>query len=206
MRRLLLLCSTVVTLMALAGPAKRPADWTLEERLAKRFNAADIAARDRAYRDAHPEIANDEGAAVKHLEPGQRMVAYVIDGSRNPELFLPHELFGHLVATVTLDEPTQLKQKEFYRAGIRQFFGEDALFWNEIARVSSPLRTVDPSKPGQKCRAQHAALTAVRSRFGAALFDEFLYSVIAPTMWCSDVSTSTDPQTDLRQAEWGCEE
>jgi hypothetical protein len=204
MRTFLTMTALAVAMAANAGAAeKRAADWTLEERLAKRFDAADVAERDRAYRAAHPQIANDEGATVKHLEPGERMTAYVIDGSRNPELLLPHELFAQVVTAVTIEEPVRSKQKQFYRAGVRHFFGDDEVFWAAIAELSSRHGAANPPA-GERCRAVHHAFEAAQAKFGAARFNDFLYDVIAPTMFYAGVSTTRDPIGELREAEWGC--
>lgn len=202
------LCTTLaLTLMcAFAVPmsARTPAEWTLEERLAKRFNEADIAERDRAHRAAHPQLENAEGATIKHLPAGERMVAYVIDGSRDPELFLPHELFDGLLTAIRAEEPVRTKQREFYRAGILQFFGDDMVFWTELDQLAAGYTSLAEPARDERCRARFAALENAREHFGVARFDEFLYEVIAPSSGAAYVGDSTSEAEVRRQAE-GCQ-
>jgi hypothetical protein len=202
MRRFFLFCSIAVTLTAFAGTAKHPADWTLEERLAKRFNAADIAARKQAYHLAHP--GTDDGY-VEHLRVGEHVIEDNVDGSRDPELLLPHELFDGVLTGVFTEEPLRSKQREFYRAAIRHFFGDDEKFWSAIGEFAAPLTGL-ANRSDEHCRAAHMALQKARARFGPALFDEFLYEAIAPSMQHAYTGTSSfDRQGQLRREAAGCQ-
>jgi hypothetical protein len=80
---------------SLAAPqaAKQPWQWTDEERLGARFSPAAIADRNAAYQKSRARATSTSAQPA----PGQR---YVIDGRRNPELFLRHELLDHLLRGV----------------------------------------------------------------------------------------------------------
>lgn len=198
------LCTTLaLTLMcAFAVPmsARSPAEWTLEERLAKRFNPADMDDRNQAYHAAHP---GSDGGYVRYLGVGEHIVDETIDGSRDPELFMPHEVFRALLTGVK--GPVWERQRAFNRAGVRQFFGDDEVFWSEVTRLALPLTTLVEPSEDERCRAQYAVLQSVRTRFGAAAFDEFLYTIVAPSMqYSATTTTAVDLEGMLRREANGC--
>src|SRR5436190_2230470 len=72
------------------SPRKEIWDWTLDERLAKRFDPADVRARNRVEVEAHGEAARASAMSGSGREMRSvPVMEYNIDGRRNPELFLP---------------------------------------------------------------------------------------------------------------------
>src|SRR5262249_4435230 len=89
------------------GPKKKEAwEWTDEERIAARFDPAYVKANTRsgAERYGYPAAENVPGHAV-----------LVVDGSKNPEIFMPFELFTSLTQGLDDDQPS-------YRDGIRSMY------------------------------------------------------------------------------------
>lgn len=211
---LLLTLSTPV----LAGsPPKKPWEWTLEERLALRFDPAHIQARQALYEADYPQskgqhrfkpgVTNDEGREV----PGA--IVYGIDGRRNPELFLPHELFSTLLSGFTPDLALRQKQRDALRHGVRSFYVDEKEFWSRLEGIASRAVVVkyapyeSKNEPAAKRRERlcisHGALQEARREF--LRFDEFLYTVIAPWSQISEATSFSDPTARLRDAEKGCQ-
>jgi hypothetical protein len=192
---------------------------TVEERLAQRFDHDSIQERSVAYRLGVSELraqstsANSDGiAATPQFE-------YVVDGHRNPELFLPHELYDMLLTGLSPDESLRLKQRAFYQPLLKQIGYDDAAFWSALASVNGEYLLVRfgdrPSGFASKartqvaaearCRARFNALEAARRLFGRNAFDRLLYTVIAPSTLVSTSATSdAHLADDLRNAEQGC--
>jgi hypothetical protein len=103
MRRLL-----VAVLLSLPLLAQSPDEWDVERRLAARFDEARNAERVAALVARFPNLAfkPEENA------PGSRY--YVIEGERNPELFLPHELFEGLLSGVDPIESSRDFPRDLY--------------------------------------------------------------------------------------------
>jgi hypothetical protein len=86
-----------------SGDIAKPAwEWTVDERLAQRFapkameaRAAEHAAEERAFLRRFPEAANDFPETKGTGSPQHDTDS--IDGDKTPELFLPFELFDHLL-------------------------------------------------------------------------------------------------------------
>jgi len=194
-------------------------NWTIDERLAQRFDRDSIQERALAYRPGNAEVrsqsmpANSDGAATTpHFE-------YIIDGHRNPELFLPHELYDMLLSGLTPDESLRIKQRSFYEPLLKQMGYDAAAFWNALTSVNGEYLLVKfgdrPSgfaskatmqaEVNARCRARFKALEAARRLFGRTAFDRLLYTVIAPTT-TESMSTTSDAhlEDDLRSAERGC--
>lgn len=198
---------------------RAPWEWTLEERLAARFDTG--LAKQRAA------FARAEAAEVGAPATAVADDPYAVDGRRNPELFLPAELFGQLLDGLAHDPNFRDVSRSVLRDGIRDFgFDEDA-FWRDLARLSSgfvdlsakraalenTLRTAGPTEQrelrkqledlGRKLCAQRvAALANARRYFGQEKFDRFLYTVVAPGL-----AVASAPSVDaahLRFLEGGC--
>lgn len=194
-------------------PRRAAWEWKLEERLAERFDPVKIRERQGAYREKHREQLQASGvpAAPERDYPGQRVVRYTIDGARNPELFLPHELFDSLLSAFTTDPEVRMKQRQFLMdAGLRAA-GLDDTFWDEIESLASAYLLVRFASSGgvsptrqEKCRLRYDALQAAREAFGRDRFDKLLYSVVAPNFSRSAITVGVDPVAELRQAEEGC--
>ncbi|HEV2856169.1 MAG TPA: hypothetical protein VHC97_25495 [Thermoanaerobaculia bacterium] len=125
----------------------------------------------------------------------------VVEGDRDPELLMPHELFSNLLDLGFFpDEERQAEyRKEILEKG--RALGFDEKLWpvlKELAR--DQLRSLEEfhaavkrrketgkGSPGfsleeemAKCAQHKQNREAVRAYFGAERFDRFLYEVIAP--------------------------
>lgn len=190
------------------NPYRHISELTVEERLAERLDPARIAERAREHRLRHPQIAAFERSTHAAERP-EGVITYVIDGRRNPELFLPHELFSSLLTGVRLREPLRTKQRGFFRESIRRFGFEDELFWRELERAAADLTSMLETKrvdasPDEGCRQRHRALQTAREIFGRQRFDRFLYEVVAPAAQQSSATNVSDPAAALKREAEGC--
>jgi hypothetical protein len=193
-----------------AAPSKAAWDWTVDERLAARFDPANIKERDEAYvakyGAAHPELRSERD--TPHTE-----LRYRIDGGRNPELFLPHELFDSLLRGVASEEPVRSQVRQNSAAGLRGAGFDPDLFWPALESIAAPCVSWIGRRGGQsrqdqyeKCHARYVALEAARQRFGPAQFDRMLYMVVAPEKQFSVGTNFPNPKEDLRREAAGCQD
>lgn len=195
---------------------KQPWEWTVEERLAKRFDAIDARERRAAYEDTHRAQLRAAAADLESVsfadESASGAIHQSIDGRRNPELFLPHELFESLMSGLQPDAQRRAAQRQFYAPAIRAAGYDPETFWSRLAEVAQAYANVRYESSGataamsrrQRCAERHHALEAARRAFGQDLFERFLYTVIAPTKQKASVTVGVDPADELRQAETGC--
>ena len=190
---------------------KKPWEWTIEERLAVRLDPAKIAERQDAAEAGQP-IARPQSA------PGRRedVHNYSIDGSRYPELLLPHELFQSLLTGFVPEDHRRMQQRESLRRGIIAVGFDEELFWTKLRSAAGdyidhyvypPLGSTE-SEPrgGHKplCRAAFLALNSARQAFGRDEFDRLLYEVVAPLTQVASATSAADPAAELRQVAGGC--
>ena len=199
------------------GPGNRARkaawEWTLEERLAARTNAAAALERVRA---------RVPGRIATTAEHGP--IADDFDGRTHPELFLPHEVFRQLIHLALIASP---RINQSFRESVqpeldRRGFPPD--FWERLHALcavhAADLRAVDeleaalrrqrhetsPATLGATqevaCGSRADALAAVREEFGPQRFDRFLYDVIAVRMFHT-AARLLDPAL-LHRAERGC--
>jgi hypothetical protein len=197
------------------GDARKQAwEWTLEERLTNRFDPSNIQEREVAYQAAHYDQLKSAGLkSVATAAQPKGALAYTIDGRRDPELFLPHELLDALTTGFLPDLALRAKQRGYYRSGVREHFLDDDVFWSQLASVCSTYVSLkydaDSHTPRPTaedlCRARHRALQSARDLFGHQRFDQFLYAVIAPAEQYATMTSSPDPIGDLRRIEQGCQ-
>lgn len=193
----------LLLLLMPTGPATDAEDrmsWTLtrEERLAIRFNAANIADRARAH-------------AARLLNRDAKAPLFVIDGRTHPELFLPYELFTFFISTVIdPNETLQSTGRLAYAPALASFEWDAKLFWSrvdastteyiQLTRESKgPVRSMDVSR--QICRRRFEALHAMRRDYED--LDRFLYVAVAPRYSLA----TDDPGTAdwMRWVEEGCQ-
>jgi hypothetical protein len=179
--------------------------WSLSDRIAARTD---------------PSLARVRAGQGRN---GVRASAWtdVINGSRNPELFLPTELLDSLIRRGYLGEPAW---REILAPDIADL-GLPPNFWEELEIVAASYLDVMRKKhaialrgrdhpelrieakreiakvAANLCRDRAAALRAARAHFGPA-FEQLLYMSIAPGL----VISTNDPLDPLRlQArEDGC--
>ena len=169
-------------------PPAEPWKWTLEQRVAARFDAAARAAR----------VAESKArsASLPSLAPAP---GDVLDGRAHPELFFPTEAFDHFMQVAyTFDSAV-------WRQGLRDrspdILRTDAE-WRELDEIVAPyaaslrrerdlLRSEDRANRLQRreieaelaslrassCSLRRDAFRAARARFGKEPFDRFLYSI-----------------------------
>lgn len=191
----------IATLSEAGSAGRRPWQWTVEERLALRFDPEHIKARRLAQQADDPRAATDGSATGT---AGRRVTIYGIDGARNPELFLPHELFDGLLTGFTPDLELRARQRQSFARAIRAFGYDDAEFWRRLEVVSAEYVALKYDGRADRtalCRARHAALQAARNTFGG--FDVFLYTVIAPSARKA-VTSEVDDAARLRDEAVGC--
>ena len=186
--------------------------WTLEERLAKRFDPKELRVRAAAYAaelDAHRDKSGklwgeDEIPGWTSRTPD----AYPIRGDKNPELFLPRGLFVHLLNSTF---PAEGYDTSEYRGMIEERavalgFGSD--LWTRLRKVAAPVLDLErkreklarenPSaivlKEGTEmddddivlCRAEAQALVQAEAEFGKEPFLRLLYQAVTPSLHTSD--------------------
>lgn len=177
-------------------------EWSNEERIASRANPA--LARVRVAESAVPQASR--AIAANAL---QRPIVDIIDGKRQPELFLPTELFDTLVRDGLINGNTW---REFYSKPVRSA-GLPRDFWAQLDRVvgsyaaelraqndaryapQSDDRATDARQATALCTQRFDALQRARGEFGEAL-DRLLYSYVArKTTLISDQPASAQQLT-----------
>jgi hypothetical protein len=190
---------------------KRPWEWTLEDRLVARVNPVKIAER----QDTEEARYHSAGAQAPSTER-ETTQSYSIEGSRNPELLLPHELFQSLLTGFVPDDERRRNKRESLRPGIVASGFDEELFWAHLRSAAGefiddyayPVRetAISLSEPRQYglCRGAFTALNNARQIFGPDRFDRFLYEVVAPGTWVGSATNAPDPAAELRYVERGC--
>jgi hypothetical protein len=152
----------------------------------------------------------------------------VIDGNRNPELFLPWELFDDLLreAYVGPSEARDVIRATFLERATRLSLPSD--FWDKlavaaasrlelIARERELLATRSAADPGSRrrldaeldqiegllCGARIESLRKARVAFGEETFTRFLYVAVAPNLKYQ-MEPGTAGAKELRAGEEGC--
>jgi hypothetical protein len=201
MRRLLS-CLSVALLtptlcFAAEPPEKTPAwDWSNDQRLANRCDLNLM--RERASASGSGSHIQSDAVKEDH---------FVIEGAKNPELFMPSELFRTLVAGLDESSESRKRVREAYAAGITRFGWNPNAFWSKLDTVTAQARaaaarqrsisqTLYTGSPTERrkaadqttklsidvCRANADALAAANKTFGVAQFRKFLYTVVAPSI------------------------
>jgi hypothetical protein len=177
---------------------KEPWQWSNEERIAARTDSNLASARVAAFRKNDSEPGRARALSSSAAEPSPPTVD-IIDGNRNPELFLSTELFEHLMtlAFAVKDNWRGTWDEQARRRGLNRDFWSrlvsiaepyvSELRWKyeilEQGRIGTPAvreksnRQIVGLEPAI-CRDRFAALGAARAEFGPA-FDQFLYEVVA---------------------------
>ena len=217
MRSLRTACWFLVALAARgdAVPAKLPAwQWSLQDRLEARLSREGIQARAAAQEALARYMAQKTGEAPPPVETGGRIVD-TIDGEKNPELFLPWELFNYLANRISSPDAAE---SEAYRHSLLEVavalgFGAD--FWERFEMAASPyLKRVRATQeiPGKRapedkgqplCLARKEALQEVYKALGESAFLRILYEGVAPTVSMTYEITD-DTGRHLRFVDGGC--
>lgn len=195
-------------------------EWTLDERLAVRFNPTLAMQR-----------ANKLSAAVRSVEvsTGVADLLDVVDGNETPELFAPGELFNVLLNGYRGDKAFRDISRSLLRERIQQFGLDHEQFWTDLevitsnyltiaARRETLLAKVAEASPREQrrlvrglqdmdrelCAARAEALADARHYFGADTFNRFLYTVVAPGLRIGSDTTAEATPGHVRFLEGGC--
>jgi hypothetical protein len=180
------------------SPGKAAWRWTLEERIARRFDpeamkarVAEERAEQRARQKLFPKTKNGPFSAGVE---DNGSVMDTLNGGKHPELFFPDELFAHLLNDA-------FRPDDEYQSGSRLpveeraaalGFGRD--LWPRLEKTAAPLLKLEAERarrragPGDKdevirlCRVRAQALAAAKSEFGEEAFLRLLYEAVAPGM------------------------
>lgn len=206
---------------------KPPWEWTLEERIAARYDLERVkvlmAERNQLLRTrGQVEQAERELVAADNNQ--------LITGRDNPELFLPTELFNVFLANV-FHHDRELRLASRKRYVKRSSLELDEEFWRDISVIASNLLTkrhryrtlraeVEAAPPEEKDRLEGAAaveqkelfkgfcgelkdaLDQVRALYGDA-FDRFLYETVPAGLTINEL-VQPDTASAVRRRERGC--
>lgn len=213
--------------MAASSPAqtqptvrsKAPEDWTIEERLEARFDPVAMKAR----REAH---AKDVGPPFEDLpdDPDECFV----DGSKNPELYLPWEMFTYLLTRAFSSNPEHNQLFRESLAAEAEALGIGRRLWPTLEAIIPEILHVRAlaKENGQKllaatgvsrrsfeaedealgkraCALRRDALQTARGALGEKTFDRFLYRAVAP--WMMTGMRFSEWREQLRFVEEGCQ-
>lgn len=207
---------------------RKPAwEWTVDERLAKRLDpnarearAAKQAAKDRAFLSRFPEATDLPGIKAGGA-PLQ--VTESIEGDETPELFLPFELFDHLL-DMGLTSGAGLESRTIIEnRAVALGFGRD--LWERLERAAAPYLELQrqeerraraqpsPSRPVNSpkiddaaihlCRSRAQALAAAKTEFGEEPFLRLLYLGVTPGLSKGNI-VKNGTADRLRFLEGGC--
>lgn len=211
---LVLLGSSLVPPSATAATVHlhKPAwQWTLDERLAARFDPAARAARQSAHRDA-----------LAGLQLGGP--ADMVDGKESPELYLPTELFNQLLNVAFLDLELLGPERRHAIEARAVPLGFKSDLWPRLEAAVSPylkLRRTpytlfggqaalggkgllgQPSRELSLCHIQAEALASAKAELGERAFLRLLYEAVAPTTRLSYTINSIS-RAQAQFIEQGC--
>ncbi|HEV7507995.1 MAG TPA: hypothetical protein VGS07_24135 [Thermoanaerobaculia bacterium] len=211
------------------GVLKPAWEWTVDERLAQRFSpramearAAEHAAEERTFLTRFPEAAADLFES-KDTDSSRQATAS-IEGKKTPELFLPFELFEHLLSMGLSPEADPESRKIIEQRAVALGFGHD--LWKRLEKAASPYLEIQrederraraqvfrshptdsfemDSNATRYCRARARALVAAKSEFGAEPFLRLLYLGITPGLSITYV-VKDGLAEHLRFVEGGCQ-
>lgn len=214
-----------------AKPAKAAWQWTNDERLAARFDPASIIER------SSPEATQPYGASASATPSGRMQsqgvgtprTTNIIIGRRNPELFMPFELFDRLVrdGVSAADADAQARFRERLSRVIAPVMNPQD-FWLTIETASQPfanadrevrhlsaslsdaasdrrpkiLREINDAQQPM-CRARAEALLLAEKSIGREKLYRVLYDGVAPELSTFGGAEATAEQ--MRHIAGGCQ-
>lgn len=206
-------------------PVAKPAwKWTLEERLAARFDSDALAAREAEHRAEQERIRERFGDPLEeelNKMKGPPATTVHIDGSKTPELFLPSELFTLLIVrgfSQGGNWDIQKSRGPIEKRAAALGFGRD--LWVRLEKAAAPylqlLRKTGPLKGDRVgytkrdirlCQLRSRALEAAKVEFGEESFLRLLYEAVAPNarpIYILDGPDYRKHAEQLRFMEEGC--
>lgn len=203
--------------------------WDDDTRIAQRLDPAAITQRLAAHTR---QMATHPSSGRITAEQASDAPAFVIDGDRNPELFLPFELFETLLNAIDPgvgDEKDRRALHERYEPHLRALGFDSVAFWTDLSTVARLYLTArsnrdtvalraDSASPEERrqlqarlatmpvelCRARFETLNRARAHFGPSRFDEFLYTAVAPTLHVASSKPSAGAAGGLKMLAGGC--
>lgn len=159
-----------------AQSPRRPWEWTDEERLAARADAAAAAAR--VERAARTAALNSTAVAARPFD--------VIAGQHEPQLLLPFEVFDYMMRMGFAEDAATRRAYRAAKDVQRENAGLPSIFWDELESMTAPYRgSLARQRAGaageEVCRDRFDSLIKVTNRFGLS-FLRFLYEGVAPDM------------------------
>lgn len=211
----LVLCSSV------AASAKEPWEWTVEERLKLRFDAA--AVRERV--SAHQARRAGRSVATSSVNSGEPIPADYISGKAHPEAYFPSEIVTMFVRsayafddeaaaefrlsaaqrTASLGLPEELLSVFAHEAEefILMMKEEVALRDRMDSAADAPRAAAELQiLQSRLCPVRFALMRRMRQRYGTD-FDRWLYRGLAPD-WATAIFTTSRNAETLRNEEQGC--
>ncbi len=229
--------STVLSMPAAAqgadvenGSLRKPAwKWSLDERLAARFDPKSMAAREGERQAKETELRKRWAKSVleeKARETEPSSVQEIIYGSKTPELLLPMELFDALLERgfPPNEEKEHLQESRVWieERAAALGFGQD--FWTRLEQAATSylklLHEADRQPPAiqasddkykiGRCRARSQALESAQAEFGEEPFLRLLYEAVAPNVAIARLLGRNPPDyqrysEELRFQERGCQ-
>jgi hypothetical protein len=202
-------------------PAERPLlqpkpawEWRDDERLAARFNHVAIESRNAAYIAVHGPlpVAALPIEAAPAADMTRARIQYVIEGRRNPELLLPHELFDALVGGVDPRQEVRSRARADLRRRLASLNLDPDRFWNaiEISAGEYAKRRLEPSEEDSVvhhsalCAERFESFTAASAAVGEDTLRRVLYTAVAPEITFTSTTDERDPIARLRSEARGC--
>ena len=209
-------CAMVAGLLAISASAsgedRRPSkvraawEWTIEERVAARFDPDAARLRARAASAGRPD-----GSFVSS-GPDSALV----DGARNPELLMPWEMLDLLFP---IDERRRPEVHARWRGDIERLGWSPEAFWSvaepiardyvELVRVmlqDDSRAAADPLQDGRElaaCALRARTLEKLRTELGPG-FDRLLYEAVAPTISVAGGAATPDAAQLMLFIARGC--
>ena len=229
---LLLIPALASSAQPVAGPVQgspKPAwKWSVDERLAQRFDPESMKARARERAAELEDFETHFAAPAQGPFAGEvknKQDVDTIRGEKNPELFMIFELLDHLLSMgfppggMDQQESRRLIEERAAALG----FGQD--LWDRLDQAAAPFlklqrreeqlarngslpsRSADGTKMSSEalhwCRARAKAIAAAKAEFGEEPFLRLLYSGVTPGFSITYFFNLRDADR-LRYVEGGC--
>jgi hypothetical protein len=201
-------------------------EWTVDERLAARFDPAVLAARRerlrtrRATADVPPNMPS--GASADAIAAPSDSIY----GTDNPELLLPFEIFKSFTkhTFVYVDDVSHEFRQDATRKALALGLPPDIVeviereaqelvaLQRREAELNDQMAGPAPDAAvaaalqatrAAQCPVRAAAMQRLRAKYGASRFDRFLYTAIAPNVFYEFRLTENPAQ--LKAQEAGCQ-
>jgi hypothetical protein len=212
-----LLCSSVV------AAAREPWEWTVDERLQLRFDAAAVRERLSSHRvdSATRRTPSSNGVSV-----GEALPMDYISGKTHPELYLPFEIVTMFVRAAYGSDDDVAEgfrvsaaqraaslglPEDFMSVFAREADGFIAMMKEDVALRDRIASAGDAPRAATElellelrlCPVRFSLMQRMRALYGSG-FDRWLYGGLAPD-WSTAIFTTRRDADTLRKTERGCQ-